>query len=82
MKRINREWFAPAEEFPISSMDDLSTPYIDDDIRLVLEELRPFAERVCVCDLTRTVIPVVRVIIPGFEVSHVNPARVRSHSTR
>lgn len=82
MKRINREWFAPAEEFPISSMDDLSTPYIDDDIRLVLEELRSFAERVCVCDLTRTVIPVVRVIIPGFEVSHVNPARIRSHSTR
>lgn len=82
MKRINREWFAPAEELPISSMDDLSTPYIDDDIRLVLEELRSFAERVCVCDLTRTVIPVVRVIIPGFEVSNVNPARIRSHPTR
>ncbi len=81
MKRINREWFARAEEITISSMDDLSTPYIDDDIRLVLEELRPFAERVCVCDLTRTIIPVVRVIIPGFEVSNVNPARIRGHST-
>ena len=63
-------------------MDDLSTPYIDDDIRLVLEELRSFAERVCVCDLTRTVIPVVRVIIPGFEVSHVNPARILVHTGR
>jgi putative methanogenesis marker protein 1 len=78
MKRINREWFARAEEVPLSSVEDRSTPYIDDDIRLVLEELRPLAERVCVCDLTRTSIPVVRVIIPGFEVSHVNPSRIRN----
>jgi ribosomal protein S12 methylthiotransferase accessory factor len=77
MKRINREWFATADEVPVSSLEDLSTPYIDDDIRVVLEELRPHAERVCVGDLTRTVIPVVRVIIPGFEISHVNPARIR-----
>ncbi|MDD1709382.1 MAG: YcaO-related McrA-glycine thioamidation protein [Methanoregulaceae archaeon] len=82
MKRINREWFADAEEIPLSSIGDLSTPYIDDDIRLVLEELQPCAERVCVCDLTRTVIPVVRVIIPGFEVSHVNPARIRTREGR
>lgn len=80
MKRINREWFAKAEEVPLSSVEVLSTPFIDDDIRLVLDELRPHAERVCVCDLTRTVIPVVRVIIPGFEVSHVNPARTRSRA--
>jgi ribosomal protein S12 methylthiotransferase accessory factor len=80
MKRINREWFAKAEEVPLSSVEVLSTPFIDDDIRLVLDELRPHAERVCVCDLTRTVIPVVRVIIPGFEVSHVNPARIRSRT--
>lgn len=78
MKRINREWFARAEDVPLSSVEDLSTPYIDDDIRMVLSELKPHAERVCVCDLTRTTIPVVRVIIPGFEVSHVNPARIRT----
>jgi ribosomal protein S12 methylthiotransferase accessory factor len=80
MKRINREWFAGGEEIPLSAIEDRSTPYIDDDIRLVLDELRPFSERVCVCDLTRTVIPVVRVIIPGFEVSCVNPARFRSRA--
>jgi len=77
MKRINREWFAEAEEVPLSSLKDLSTPFLDDDIRLVLEELRPHVERVLVCDLTRTEIPVVRVIIPGLEVSAVNRDRVR-----
>jgi ribosomal protein S12 methylthiotransferase accessory factor len=80
MKRINREWFARAEEIPLSSIEDLSTLYVDDDIRMVLDELRPLAERVCVCDLTRTTIPVVRVIIPGFEVSHVNPGRIRTRA--
>jgi ribosomal protein S12 methylthiotransferase accessory factor len=77
MKRINREWFSTAEEVPVSTIEDLSTLYIDDDIRMVLSELRPHAERVCVCDLTRTTIPVVRVIIPGLEVSHVNRDRIR-----
>ncbi len=80
MKRINREWFARAEEVPLSSLEDRSTPYLDDDIRLVIDELRPHAERVCVCDLTRTAIPVVRVIVPGFEVSHLNPARIRNRA--
>jgi ribosomal protein S12 methylthiotransferase accessory factor len=77
IKRINREWFAPAETVPLTSLDDRSTPYIDEDIRVALEELRPLAERVCVYDLTRTCIPVVRVIVPGLEVSHVNKERVR-----
>ncbi|MCE5298168.1 MAG: YcaO-related McrA-glycine thioamidation protein [Methanoregulaceae archaeon] len=80
MKRINREWFSRAEEVPVSSVEDLSTPYIDDDIRMVLSEIKPHAERVCVCDLTRTTIPVVRVIIPGLEVSHVNRDRVRKRT--
>jgi ribosomal protein S12 methylthiotransferase accessory factor len=77
MKRINRKWFADALEVSLSSIADLSTPFVDDDIRLVLEELRPHVERVLVCDLTRTEIPVVRVIIPGLEVSTVNRDRVR-----
>ncbi|KUG15721.1 hypothetical protein ASZ90_014643 [hydrocarbon metagenome] len=77
MKRINRQWFADAGEVPLSSLKDLSTPFLDDDIRLVLEQLRPHVEQVLVCDLTRTEIPVVRVIIPGLEVSAVNRDRVR-----
>jgi ribosomal protein S12 methylthiotransferase accessory factor len=77
IKRINREWFASAKTVSLTSLEDLSTPYIDDDIRVALGELRPLAERACVFDLTRTRIPVVRVIVPGLEVSHVNKERVR-----
>jgi YcaO-like protein with predicted kinase domain len=76
IKRINREWFAAAKTVSLTSLHDLSTPYIDEDIRIALEELRPFADLVCVYDLTRTRIPVVRVIVPGLEVSHVNKERV------
>ena len=77
LKRINREWFADAPSVSLSALANRATPFIDDDIRVVLEELRPHVERVCVCDLSRTEIPVVRVIVPGLEVSHVNRERVR-----
>jgi ribosomal protein S12 methylthiotransferase accessory factor len=76
-KRINREWFADEPSVLLSSIGDRSTPFIDDDIRVALGELRPHVERVCICDLSRTEVPVVRVIVPGLEVSHVNRERVR-----
>jgi ribosomal protein S12 methylthiotransferase accessory factor len=77
LKRINREWFARGSTVPLSTLDDLSTPYLDDDIRGILGRLKPHARRVCVYDLSRTPVPVVRVIVPGLEVSFLNPERVR-----
>jgi ribosomal protein S12 methylthiotransferase accessory factor len=77
MKRLNREWFAPADSVDLRDIPDLSTPTIGGDLRLVLAELEGKAERACVCDLTRTRVPVVRVIVPGFEVSAINKERVR-----
>ncbi|HMK16039.1 MAG TPA: YcaO-like family protein, partial [Methanomicrobiales archaeon] len=77
MKRLNQEWFAAADSVDLGSIPDLSTPTIGGDIRLILAELEGRAERACVCDLTRTKVPVVRVIIPGFEVSAINKERVR-----
>jgi ribosomal protein S12 methylthiotransferase accessory factor len=77
MKRLNREWFAPAESVGLRDLPDLSTPTLGGDLRLVLAELEGKAERVCVCDLTRTKVPVFRVIVPGFEVSTINKERVR-----
>ena len=77
MKRLNREWFAPADSVNLGDIPDLSTPTIGGDIRLVLAELEGKAERVCVCDLTRTKVPVVRVIVPGLEVSSINKERVK-----
>jgi ribosomal protein S12 methylthiotransferase accessory factor len=77
MKRLNREWFAPAESVGLRDLPDLSTPTLGGDLRFVLAELEGKAERVCVCDLTRTKVPVFRVIVPGFEVSTINKERVR-----
>jgi ribosomal protein S12 methylthiotransferase accessory factor len=83
MKRINREWFAPADSVDLSSLPDLSTSTIGGDIRLILNDLSEKAEHVCVCDLTRTSMPpippmpVVRVVVPGLEVSYINKERVR-----
>jgi ribosomal protein S12 methylthiotransferase accessory factor len=76
MKRLNREWFAPADSVAIGDLPDISTPTIGGDIRLVLSELEGKVERACVCDLTRTRVPVVRVVVPGLEVSSINKERV------
>jgi ribosomal protein S12 methylthiotransferase accessory factor len=83
MKRLNREWFATADSVDLSSLPDLSTPTIGGDIRLILAELEGKVEHACVCDLTRMSMPpippmpVVRVVVPGLEVSYINKERVR-----
>ena len=76
LKKINRMWFTEnGDEISISEIPDRSTDYIDDDIKAVLNELKEHTEHVFVCDLSKTEIPVVRVVIPGFEISYVNPTR-------
>jgi ribosomal protein S12 methylthiotransferase accessory factor len=78
LKRINRMWFADAETIDVADIPDASTPRFDLDIRRVLAEVEPHTDRVCVCDLSRTAVPVVRVVMPGFEVSYMDPERKRS----
>jgi ribosomal protein S12 methylthiotransferase accessory factor len=77
MKRLNREWFAPAASVDLPSLQDLSTPTIGGDVRLVLAELEGKVERACVCELARTKVPAVRVVVPGLEVSSINKERVK-----
>lgn len=78
LKRINRIWFAGADAVDIADVPDRSTDRFDLDIRQVLEAVRPHTDRVCVCDLSRTPVPVVRVVVPGFEISYMDPDRRRS----
>jgi len=78
LKRINRMWFADAEAIDIKDVPDASTDRFDLDIERVLREVGPYTDRVCVCDLSRTSVPVVRVVVPGFEVSYMDPDRRRS----
>ncbi|MEA2035604.1 MAG: YcaO-related McrA-glycine thioamidation protein [Euryarchaeota archaeon] len=75
MKRINRMWFAEAGETDINTVQDLSSEYLDENITHALEEISHHAERVCVCNMSKTKIPVVRVVIPGFEVSYMDSSR-------
>ena len=77
LKRINRMWFTDAEAVDIRDIPDVSTNRFDLDIERALQEISPYADRVCVCDLSRTPVPVVRVVVPGFEVSYMDPDRKR-----
>ncbi|MBN2733780.1 MAG: YcaO-related McrA-glycine thioamidation protein [Methanomicrobiaceae archaeon] len=79
LKRINRMWFEEAEdEINLSDIPDKSTDYIDEDIRVILKELKGHTDHVFVYDLSKTEIPVVRVVIPGFEVSYVDSSRKKT----
>jgi len=77
MKRLNSFWFEDGEHISLSEVPDLATRSPAEGIDAVLEKLKGIAERVLVIDLSReeVSIPVVRVIIPGFELFTVDPER-------
>ncbi|UUX91251.1 YcaO-related McrA-glycine thioamidation protein [Methanoplanus endosymbiosus] len=78
LKRINKMWFKENEDtIKISDIPDSSTDSIDGDIKRVTEEVERHADRICACDLTKTSIPVVKLVIPGFEVTHMDPTRIK-----
>ena len=69
MKRLNWFWFEEGEKISLSEVQDLSKSSPAENIDVILEKLKNLAERVLVIDLSReeVAVPVVRVIIPGFE---------------
>jgi ribosomal protein S12 methylthiotransferase accessory factor len=69
MKRLNWFWFEEGEQISLSEVQDLSKKSPAENIDVILEKLKSLAERVLVIDLSReeVAVPVVRVIIPGFE---------------
>ena len=79
VKEVNRVWYSTLEKkVRLKDMEDLSTPYVLDDIEVVLGKLVDAGfEMVIVSDLTRpeTGIPVVRMTVPGLEVSTMDPER-------
>jgi ribosomal protein S12 methylthiotransferase accessory factor len=78
-KRMNQRWFEASEK---RSYDEIESFDSDDfllDINFMLNKLEAAGfDRVIVVDLTREEIgiPVVRVIVPGLEISAVDPERV------
>jgi putative methanogenesis marker protein 1 len=77
MKRLNCFWFEEGEKVSLSEVQDLSRKSPAENIDLILEKLRGLAEKVLVIDLSREeiAVPVVRVIIPGFELFTVDRDR-------
>ena len=79
VKAANPVWYRDlSDKIHLKDMKNLSTPYVLDDIEVVLGKLmeRGF-EMVIAADLTRPEldIPVVRMIVPGLEVSTMDPER-------
>ncbi len=79
IKEVNRIWFGKNEkEVGLSEILDRSTPYVLDDIEVVLGSLMEAGfQSVVAVDLTRPEIgvPVVRMIVPGLEVSTMDSER-------
>ena len=79
VKTVNAVWYSDLKEkVHLKDMKDLSTPYVLDDIEVVLGRLVETGfDMVIVSDLTRpeTGIPVVRMTVPGLEVSTMDPER-------
>ncbi|MBQ8179676.1 MAG: YcaO-related McrA-glycine thioamidation protein [Candidatus Methanomethylophilaceae archaeon] len=79
IKRVNHMWFGENQEkVYLEDMQDLSTPYVLDDIEVVLGRLMECGfDSVIAVDLTRPElgVPTVRMIVPGLEVSTMDPER-------
>ena len=79
IKQVNRMWFGRSPRtVKLEDMEDRSTPYVLDDIEVVLGSLMEAGfQSVVAVDLTRPElnIPVVRMIVPGLEVSTMDPER-------
>ena len=79
MKRINKHWFDESMEEDFSALPSFESDDFLEDVRYVTKKLEKAGlERVIVVNLTREEIgvPVVRVIVPGLEMSAVDPERI------
>jgi ribosomal protein S12 methylthiotransferase accessory factor len=78
-RRLNKHWFASDETRSFADVPSFESDDFLQDIRYMCRKLEEAGlERAIVVDLTREEIgiPVVRVIVPGLEISAVDPERV------
>ncbi|MDO9516850.1 MAG: YcaO-related McrA-glycine thioamidation protein [Methanosarcinaceae archaeon] len=80
MKRMNKFWYENKETISLAEIKDVSTPTPAENIRVVLDQLKNIVDNVIVVNLSREGIniPVVRVIIPTFELYTLDRERVGS----
>jgi len=79
VKNANRVWYSKmSSTVRLSDMKRLDTPYVLDDIEVVFDRLIECGfDKVIAVDITRpeVMVPSVRMIIPGLEVSTMDPER-------
>jgi ribosomal protein S12 methylthiotransferase accessory factor len=79
IRKVNRVWYSRSgSTVELSKMKRLDTPYVLDDIEVLFDNLiRCGFDKIVAVDLTRPEIgvPAVRMIIPGLEVSTMDPER-------
>jgi ribosomal protein S12 methylthiotransferase accessory factor len=79
IKKVNRVWYSKSgSTVKLAEMNRLDTPFILDDIEILFDNLiRCGFDKIIAVDLTRPEIgvPAVRMIIPGLEVSTMDPER-------
>ena len=78
-KRINRLWFGDAPEISTEEIQGAHYTATDEELNAAIAAVTPHTDRICVVDLTRTPLPVWRVVIPGFEVSYTDPSRKKKN---
>jgi ribosomal protein S12 methylthiotransferase accessory factor len=79
IKNVNRVWYSrSSRSMKLDEMKRMDTPYVLDDIEVVFDRLVACGfDKVIAVDLTRPEIgvPAVRMVIPGLEVSTMDPER-------
>lgn len=80
IRRMNRYWYDEGEKVVMSDIEDLSGSSPAENIGTILEQLRSIADRAIIVDLSResVPIPVIRAVIPAFEVYTLDRERMGS----
>lgn len=78
MKRMNKFWYEDKETISLLEIKDVSTETPAENIQVVLDQLKGLVDNVIVVNLSRenVNVPVVRVIIPAFELYTLDRERV------
>lgn len=78
IKRMNSYWYEEGEKVKLADVKDLSTDRPSTNIDVLLQQIKNVTERAIVVDLSRNSIsvPVVRVIVPTFEIYTIDRERI------
>ncbi len=78
MKRMNKFWYEDKETMSLAEIKDISTTSPAGNIRVILDQLKGLVDNAILVDLSRenVNVPVVRVIIPTFELYTLDRERI------